>query len=84
MAKRIRDLHAPEYQQARKLVYEVTRLRQDKKITQTRASKVSGYSQSGLSEWESFAMPNYALVTLIRIAKAIGYKVNVTFEKEEQ
>jgi transcriptional regulator with XRE-family HTH domain len=84
MGKRVRDLHAPEYQQARKLVYEVTKLRLGEKLTQGVVNKRSGYSQSGLSEWEAFKMPNYALVTLIRIAKAIGYKVNVTFEKEEQ
>lgn len=84
MGKRVRDLFAPEYKQAREIVYEITRLRQEAKLTQGHVNKKSGYSQSGLSEWESFKMPNYALVTLIRIAKAVGYKVNITFEKEEQ
>ena len=83
MGKRVRDLHGPEYIQARSLIQELDRIRNEKKMSQMALNHASGYSQSGLSEWFSFQMPNYALVTLIRIAKGLGYRVNITFERED-
>lgn len=82
--KRVRDLHALEYQQARDTVYAVVDLRHKEKLSQAHVNRRSGYSQSGVSEWEGFKMPNYALVTLIRMARAIGYRVVITFEKEDE
>jgi len=63
MGRKIRDLHGPEYQQARAVVHEVDRLRIAENVTQGSLGKASGYSQTGLSQWFSFQMPNFSLVT---------------------
>jgi transcriptional regulator with XRE-family HTH domain len=84
MGKRVRDLQAPEYVQAHKIVTEIDNLRLGQDMSQGQLNKITGYSQSGLSEWLSFKMPNYALVTLIRIAAGLGYDTIVTFVKKEK
>lgn len=80
--RRPTDLSAPEYVQARELVHRLTKLRHRHRITQAELNRVVKYSQSGISMWESFHFPNYSLVTLIRIARGIGYRVKVSFERE--
>lgn len=76
----------PAVLRTRELVDQMVKARQILNITQAELNEKMGYSQSGLSELESFHYPHFSVVTFIRYWDALGFDIKVTAvpKKEDQ